>query len=368
MLIGGEGSDTMSGGLGNDTYVVESAGDNVIEYSGQGIDTVWSSISYSLTANVENLVLTGHDRLDGTGNELDNHMVGNDAANVLAGLGGNDTLIGGAGADILQGGDGNDVLVAENLPGVAQPIVTQDASGKEHDREKGRSDNRVSGNLLDGGAGNDMLVGGAGNDMLVGGTGNDVIDMGGGQDIVAFNLGDGQDTLLAGGSHDGTLSLGDGIGLTDLSLSHVGNDLVVNIGAADSITLSDWYAGNHAITDLQLISQVVSASNTHGHESSSHDNKSHDSKSKLNVIHLDFSNLVGQFDASAVTDVWSLTNAKLDKHLEKTNGQVLGGEISTAYATTGSMDGITLGVVQSTLGESSIQDMQKLKVANGACG
>jgi Ca2+-binding RTX toxin-like protein len=110
VLNGGLGADVMDGGAGNDDYSVDNAGDVVIEAAGEGFDTVRSSIDYTLTANVERLVLTGGPAIDGTGNDLNNDIVGNNAANELNGLGGNDTLQGRGGDDILVGGDGNDVL------------------------------------------------------------------------------------------------------------------------------------------------------------------------------------------------------------------------------------------------------------------
>lgn len=101
LITGGAGNDRLLGGRGNDTYQVASNGDRVIEYSGNGVDTVMSSISYTLGANLENLTLTGATAIDGVGNELGNTLVGNSAANILNGRAGADTLTGGLGADIF---------------------------------------------------------------------------------------------------------------------------------------------------------------------------------------------------------------------------------------------------------------------------
>jgi serralysin len=100
----------MTGGAGNDRYVVNSGGDKVIEASGGGMDSVSSGITHTLAVNVENLTLTGTTAINGTGNTASNTITGNTAANSLSGADGNDSLIGDAGNDTLSGGNGNDRL------------------------------------------------------------------------------------------------------------------------------------------------------------------------------------------------------------------------------------------------------------------
>ncbi len=155
-LNGGTGKDTLVGGAGNDTYVVDSKFDKVVEGAKGGIDVVQSSVSFTLSANVEKLVLTGSGNLKGIGNGLANTITGNGGANVLKG---------GAGNDVLDGKSGNDKLYGD--------------------------------------AGNDKLVGGLGNDSLFGGLGADKLYGGAGKDLFGYlNIKDstvkasGQDTIF----------------------------------------------------------------------------------------------------------------------------------------------------------------------------
>ena len=97
-LDGGLGRDTMVGGAGNDVYYVNISGDVVTENASEGVDTVISSASYTLGANVENLMLAGT-AATATGNDLANVIVGSRANNVITGYGGADTMTGGFGAD-----------------------------------------------------------------------------------------------------------------------------------------------------------------------------------------------------------------------------------------------------------------------------
>ncbi|MBU7584136.1 MAG: calcium-binding protein [Nostoc sp. TH1S01] len=173
-LDGGLGDDLMIGGAGNDTYYVDSSNDQIIEALSQGTDTVRATVSFTLADNIENLILTGTNAIDGTGNSLNNSITGNSANNILLGNDGNDTLKGDAGNDTLNGGAGND--------------------------------------SLDGGLGNDVMIGGAGNDTYYVDSSNDLITelLNEGTDTVrvgfSFTLGDNIENLILTGSNaiDGT--------------------------------------------------------------------------------------------------------------------------------------------------------------------
>ncbi|MDO4247570.1 MAG: Ig-like domain-containing protein, partial [Neisseria sp.] len=115
-LDGGSGADTLAGGTGNDTYVVDDEQDTVIEAADQGdADHVYSSVTHTLSANLEQLTLIGNTAVNGQGNGSDNTLHGNGADNILEGLGGNDRIIGGTGNDTLTGGEGRDVFVFDSI-------------------------------------------------------------------------------------------------------------------------------------------------------------------------------------------------------------------------------------------------------------
>jgi Ca2+-binding RTX toxin-like protein len=123
-ITGTTGADNMSGGLGNDAYTVNNAGDMVTESLHGGVDTVNSSLTtYTLGANVENLVLGGTTAQTGVGNDLDNVMTGNGVQSVLNGGAGNDTLVAMGGATTLTGGAGSDVFSIGATPTSAVQIT-----------------------------------------------------------------------------------------------------------------------------------------------------------------------------------------------------------------------------------------------------
>ncbi|MDZ3833690.1 MAG: right-handed parallel beta-helix repeat-containing protein [Sphingopyxis sp.] len=167
-LEGGAGNDTLTGGGqksqlaggdGDDIYFVKTANDVVIEEVNGGSDSVYASIDYTLPANVETLRLLG-EGLTGTGNDLDNRMVGTTGTDRFYGMDGNDKIQGLGGDDWMWGGNGDDNLSGDD--------------GDDH---------------LFGEAGNDTLLGGNGNDFLWGGDGNDILEGGAGSDVMTGGAG-----------------------------------------------------------------------------------------------------------------------------------------------------------------------------------
>jgi serralysin len=119
ILDGGEGADIMIGGTGNDLYYVRNVGDMVNELAGEGTDTVNAATSYTLSANVENLNLTGTNHINGGGNDLANRIAGNSGNNLLAG---------GNGRDVLTGRAGQDQFFFASAPGTAHADTITDFS------------------------------------------------------------------------------------------------------------------------------------------------------------------------------------------------------------------------------------------------
>ena len=259
-LDGAQGADNMTGGAGDDVYLVDNAGDTVVEALDEGTDTVFSSINYTLSSNVEHLILAGSSGLSGTGNALDNVIIGNSAANNLAGGAGNDLLDGRGGADTLSGGAGDDTYVVESSGDTVvenagegidtvQSSITFDLSTRpnvENVTLTGTANINATGNagvnMLIGNVGANVLTADAGDDYLEGGAGADTMAGGSGNDVYWFDSGSGADVIQdASGSQD-TVRFGAGILPGSVSVSRSGLDLVLTRGA-DTATVRDWFAG-----------------------------------------------------------------------------------------------------------------------------
>ena len=111
-LFGGPGVDRLFGGLGDDQYFV-GTGDVIAETLNQGYDKVFSSVAFTLAANLEELNLFGSTSVKGVGNGLNNVIFGNGAGCTLQGMAGADYVVGGAGADSITGGAGADLIYGQ---------------------------------------------------------------------------------------------------------------------------------------------------------------------------------------------------------------------------------------------------------------
>jgi Ca2+-binding RTX toxin-like protein len=207
-LDGGIGADTLVGGKGSDIYIVDSYSDTVIEYAGEGDDTIYARAGsfYSLwdKAYIENLVLIGSTEV-GVGNGLNNRITGNDLDNTLDGQSGADTMNGGTGNDtymVENAGDAVEENAGEGIDTVWTWIDHYILSDNVENLRlmdpviygTGNSlNNEITGNyyanVLDGGWGSDTLIGSGGDDTYY------VYDYRGDADTVIENAGEGIDTI-----------------------------------------------------------------------------------------------------------------------------------------------------------------------------
>jgi Ca2+-binding RTX toxin-like protein len=288
-LYGGSGNDTLTastsaitlnGGWGDDQYTIKKADQVVVEYDHGGVDTVYSDVTFTLGAAIEKLVLNAAaGGATGTGNTMDNWLIGNASNNKLYGNQGNDTLDGGSGTDTMEGGEGDDVYEfstssdsAKELTGQGTDTIRYSSSLSNFvlDMSKfgevenltltGTYSNSATGNVLNnrltgnamvntlvGGEGNDTLDGGIGSDSLNGGLGDDLFIMSAITDKTTELVGEGNDTVQFAGTVDLTLAqfanienatLLDGAGTFDVTGTMADNVLIGNT-SANTLTGND---------------------------------------------------------------------------------------------------------------------------------
>lgn len=360
------------------------------------------------------VTLTGSSAINGTGNALDNVLIGNSGSNTLTGDVGNDSLDpGSGGTDVLRGGAGNDTYTLTRTSGVT---ITENASegvdlvnssvthtlagnlellfqsgssaingtgntlanllrgntannilaggGGADILEGGNGNDTLSnttGNsLLNGGAGTGSLSGTSGNDLLIGGVGGDTITTGQGADVIVFNKGDGSDTVAISTGTDNTLSLGGGTLYADLLFQKSGNDLILKVGATDQITFAGYYAAtsNRSVGTLQV---VIDGTGEYlpGGGDILRDNK---------VETFNFAGLVAAFDAALAVNPnltsWALANALAGNALGGNDTAALGGDLAYRYNLFGTLSDISFTPAQGILNAagfgSSAQTLQAL--------
>ncbi|MEH2276103.1 MAG: calcium-binding protein, partial [Nostoc sp.] len=264
-LDGGTGIDNLNGGDNDDLYIVDNVLDVATEVFGDtlgGVDTVQSSVSYTLSANLENLTLRGIAAINGTGNAKNNVINGNSGNNFLSGLDsddtlnggfGNDTLDGGTGIDNLDGGDNDDLYIVDNVLDVATEVFGDTLSGVDTVQSSVSytlstnlenltltgiaaidGTGNAKNNVINGNSGNNFLSGLDGDDTLNGGFGNDTLD--GGTGIDNLDGGDKDDLYIVDNVSDiATEVFGDTLGGVDTVQSSVSYTLSANL---ENLTLT----------------------------------------------------------------------------------------------------------------------------------
>ena len=299
-LDGGAGADSMLGCAGDDLYIVDDTGDRVTELAGDGSDSVKSSApSFTLTANIEYLILAGTGNTNGSGNADPNTLTGNSGNNQLDGGAGNDVLNGGGGVDTLIGGAGDDQIYVDS----GDDVVVEEA-GEGTDTVSSSvsytlvanienlvlTDNATTGignalanvitgnsasNSLAGAAGDDTLTGDSGDDTMAGGAGNDTLSGGSGNDALTGSSGD---DVLDGGSGSDTAIFSGPVGGYQIGLNANYQIIVADIDqsngdegsdtlmtAVDGLQFAD---GVFEMSQVQLETPVNTYSpNTQGHAS-----------------------------------------------------------------------------------------------------
>lgn len=180
-IIGLAGADNMTGRTGDDTYIIDNAGDTVHELPGGGYDSVQSSVSHTLSDNVEVLTLTGASNINATGNAQRNRLVGNAGSNRLDGGAEADSILGGAGSDIYVVEDQLDTAYEnfnEGTDEVESSVSWTLGSNFENLTLTGNGNINATGNevsnVLVGNSSDNIIDGAQGADAMTGGLGNDV--------------------------------------------------------------------------------------------------------------------------------------------------------------------------------------------------
>ncbi|WP_081044688.1 putative Ig domain-containing protein [Xanthomonas translucens] len=286
LLDGGAGDDTLIGQESDDTYVVDSEGDVIVEsFAYSSVDTVRASLSYSIAdkLQLENIELT-NDSLESTatGNRLSNVLNGrmSSAVNALIGGAGDDTYIAGENDIIIEevaGGQDTRMVYGDfDVPSGANIEIYRLVEGYYATLRGDEEDNilyaSVEGGALIGGDGNDHLYatnwvsnrleGGDGDDLLqssaksgvlVGGRGADEIMTGAGDELIVYSLGDGNDIIRAASKNNtgaDVLQFSADVRPEDVLWSRIGNDLLITVGSSGgAVTVKDYWKDDGAVAE-----------------------------------------------------------------------------------------------------------------------
>ena len=386
-LVSGTGIDSLVGGTGANLFIVNNASDSVTVGTTHGVDTIQSSVTYSASANVANLTLTGTAALMGTGNALAGTLTANSGADTLVAGTGIDTLVGGTGVDVFVLNSSADVVKVATS-GIADTIQSSAnytlPSNVQYLMLTGTSALTGTGNTL-----LDLIVGNTGNDTLTGGTGiavleggrtagsdqlkalsnqaaliagggsstltggafkdfyaagkvSDSITTGATANVVSINKGDGATTVAPTTGATNVLSLGAGIDTESLFFTKTGTNLILTDAVSgDSITFTNWYGGaaNQTTKTLQVV-EIASAN----YNSAGTDGLRNKALEAFN-----FTSLVAAYNTAGSPANWALSNAMPAAQLASTATAAYGGDLAYYFALNGNLTGVNLTAAQSTL-------------------
>ena len=272
-----------------------------------------SSVSATLSVNVESLTLSGAANIDGTGNSLANLLTGNSGNNILNGGAGIDTLVGGLGDDtyvVDVAGDVVTELLNEGVDTIKAGFTynLSSTSNVENLTLTGSTAINGTGNALDntltGNSGINVLTGGAGNDIYVVGTGDTTIEAAGegtdtvqsaiawtlaaevenlilsgtsavsgtgnssnnvltgnsaantlsgaaGDDQYRYNLGGGADRVIETTGND-HIVFGAGITSGQITVTRTGNVVKLIVNGTDSVSMDQISAGVYAVEQFEF--------------------------------------------------------------------------------------------------------------------
>lgn len=333
LLVGGQGNDVLDGGVGDDTYRYERGDglDRVIDAAGR------DRLRFGQGIGASDIVVRLVQRADGPQAQLRllrSDGEPSDAEGLDIALAQGQDCRWTPVIEELEFSDGRVMAISELLTTVRRhdlhPKFTNLSAGRDDDLIFGNQrNNRLAGGMgndaLFGEGGEDTLSGDAGNDFLAGGRKNDTLYTSSGFNLIAFNRRDGHDVVIGSESASNVLSLGGGLSTADIALRRERNDLIIDLGRKDGITLRDWYAGGgqRHLTTMQIIREAPTG------------------QCDPSVQHIDFDALASRFDADSehatVTSPWALTAQRLAAHLS-TGAVAIGGELALEYAARGRVD------------------------------
>jgi len=251
-LIGGLGDDTLQGGSGNDVYIYRQGdGHETIQPNdGDLSSTETLSLQGSFSENSTFVFRSLDDLyLRFQGNSQDQIYVKDFFKGEVRGL------------TAVNFESENASWTYADVLSRAQELVASELDDTLFMSQAGTVMAGAGDDLVFGSAGDDMILGESGNDNLVGKNGDDILDGGMGDDFLRgwagadtylFGFGDGNDVIQQEQHYLGeenVIRFKSGVSTSDLVMSRIGNDLVVELlGSDDRLKVEGYFLTDGSVT------------------------------------------------------------------------------------------------------------------------